>query len=124
MMIFVNHLARQEVRPRSVVEPFVLILAPFAPHVAEELWERLGHEQTLACEPWPAYDENLAREKQVELAVQVNGKVKDRIVVDADDDDESVKAVALDSEKVVAALAGKTPKKVIVIKSRLVNIVV
>jgi leucyl-tRNA synthetase len=123
MMILVNHVARLEVRPRSVVEPFVLILAPFSPHVAEELWARLGHASSLAYEPWPQYDEELARDKQVELAVQVNGKVKDRIVVAADADDESVTAVALGSEKVVAALGGKTPKKVIVIKSRLVNIV-
>jgi leucyl-tRNA synthetase len=98
MMIFVNHLARLEVRPRSVIEPFVLILAPFAPHVAEELWERLGHAKTLACEPWPKYDEALAREKQVELAVQVNGKVKDRIVVSADADEESIKEKALANE--------------------------
>ncbi len=124
MMIFVNHLARQEVRPRSVVEPFVLILAPFAPHVAEELWQRLGHADSLAYEPWPRYDEDLAKDKQVELAVQVNGKVKDRIVVAADADDESIKAIALGNEKIVAALAGKQPRKVIVIKSRLVNIVV
>jgi leucyl-tRNA synthetase len=124
MMIFVNHLARQEVRPRSVVEPFILILAPFAPHVAEELWQRLGHAESLACEPWPQYDEELAREKQLELAVQVNGKVKDRIIVAAEADEETVKAVAMANEKVIAALAGKTPKKVIVIKSRLVNIVV
>jgi leucyl-tRNA synthetase len=107
-----------------VIEPFVLILAPFAPHIAEELWERLGHASSLAHEPWPQYDENLAREKKVELAVQVNGKVRDRIVVDADADDESVKAVALGNEKVIAAMAGKTPRKVIVIKGRLVNIVV
>ncbi len=124
MMIFVNHLAKQEVRPRSVIEPFILILAPFAPHIAEELWERLGHASSLAYEPWPQYDENLAREKKVELAVQVNGKVRDRIVVDADADDESVKAVALGNEKVIAAMTGKTPRKVIVIKGRLVNIVV
>ena len=124
MMIFVNHLARQEVRPKSVVESFILILAPFAPHVAEELWSRLGHDRSLACEPWPPYDEELAREKQLELAVQVNGKVKDRIVVAAEADDESVKTVALASEKVVAALGGKAPKKVLVVKGRLVNIVV
>ena len=124
MMIFVNHLARLEVRPESVVEPFILILAPFAPHIAEELWQRLGHTQSLAYEPWPQYDEELAREKQVELAVQVNGKVRDRIVVAAEADEEQIKADALASEKVVAALAGKTPKKVIVIKARLVNIVV
>lgn len=124
MMIFVNHLARKEVRPRSVVESFVLILAPFSPHIAEELWQRLGHDRSLAYEPWPQYDEELAREKQLELAVQVNGKVKDRIVVAAEADDETVKAVALAGEKVVAALGGKTPKKVLVVKGRLVNVVV
>jgi leucyl-tRNA synthetase len=124
MMIFANHLARQEVRPRSVVEPFVLILAPFAPHLAEELWARLGHDGSLAWEPWPAYDEELAKEKQIELAVQVNGKVRDRIVVAAETEEDQIKQQALCSEKVVAALAGKSPRKVIVVKSRLVNIVV
>jgi leucyl-tRNA synthetase len=123
MMILVNHLVRLEVRPRSAVEPFVLILAPFAPHIAEELWQRLGHAKSLAYEPWPRYDEELAREKQVELAVQVNGKVKDRIVVPAECDEEHIRQKALGSEKVIAALGGKAPKKVIVIKSRLVNIV-
>jgi leucyl-tRNA synthetase len=124
MMIFVNHLAKQEVRSKSVLESFVLILAPFSPHIAEELWSRLGHDRSLAYEPWPKYDEELARDKQVEVAVQVNGKVKDRIVVAADAEDDVLKTVALASEKVIAAMAGKTPKKVIVIKSRLVNIVV
>jgi len=124
MMIFVNHVGRQQIRPRCTVEPLVLILAPFAPHIAEELWQRLGHAESLACESWPSYDEELAKDKQVELAVQVNGKVRDRIVVAAETDDEQIKAQSLGSEKVVAALGGKTPKKVIVIKSRLVNIVV
>jgi leucyl-tRNA synthetase len=124
MMILVNHLARLEVRPRSAVEPFILLLAPFAPHIAEELWERLGHRQSLAYEPWPQYDEELAKEKQVELAVQVNGKLKDRIVVPADAEEEFIRQKALSNERVIAAMAGTTPKKVIVIKSRLVNIVV
>lgn len=123
MMILANHLGRLDARPRSVIEPFILIVAPFAPHVAEELWQRLGHTQSLAHEPWPRYDADLAREKEVELAVQVNGKVKDRIVVPADSDEEHIRQMALANEKVIAALAGKTPKKVIVIKSRLVNIV-
>jgi len=124
MMILVNHVSRLAVRPRAVVEPFVLLLAPFAPHIAEELWQRLGHTESLAYEPWPQYDDAVAREKEVELAVQVNGRIKDRIVVGADADEEQIKARALASEKVVAALAGNTPRKVIVIKSRLVNIVV
>jgi leucyl-tRNA synthetase len=124
MMIFVNHLSKQKVRPKSVVENFVLILAPFAPHIAEELWQRLGHAESLAYEPWPQYDDQLIKEKEIELAVQVNGKIKDRIIVSADTDEEQIKQKALACEKVKKALAGKEPKKIIVIKSRLVNIVV
>jgi leucyl-tRNA synthetase len=124
MMIFVNHLNKQTVRPKAVIEKFVLILAPFAPHIAEELWEKLGHTDTLAYEPWPEYDKELIKEKEIELAVQVNGKIKDRIVVAAEADEEQIKQQALASEKVIAAMAGKSPKKIIVIKSRLVNIVV
>jgi leucyl-tRNA synthetase len=124
MMIFVNHLSRQPVRPRAVVDKFILVLAPFAPHIAEELWEKLGHEKSLAYESWPAYDRQLVKEKELELAVQVNGKIKDRIVVSAEADEEQIKQRALSSEKVIAALAGKEPGKIIVVKSRLVNIVV
>ncbi len=124
MMILVNHLGKLDVRPRSVLESLVLILSPFAPHVAEELWHRLGHTETLAYEPWPQYDPQRTKAKEVELAVQVNGKIKDRIVVDAEADEEAIKETALASESVVAAINGKTPRKVIVIKSRLVNIVV
>jgi leucyl-tRNA synthetase len=124
MMIFVNHLSKQTVRPRAVVEKLVLILAPFAPHIAEELWEKLGHTDSLTYEPWPEYDKELIKEKEIELAVQVNGKIRDRIVVSADADEGQIKQRALSSKKVVAAMAGKEPKKVIVIKSRLVNIVI
>jgi len=124
MMIFVNHLNKKEIKPLSVIEKFVLILAPFAPHIAEELWEKLGHTDSLAYEPWPEYDKELIKEKEIELAVQVNGKIKDRIVVAAEADEEQIKQKALTCEKVIAAMAGKEPKKIIVIKSRLVNIVV
>jgi leucyl-tRNA synthetase len=123
MMIFSNHLARQLVRPISLIEKFVLILSPFAPHIAEELWEKLGHKETLTCEPWPKFDEKLVQDKQVELAVQVNGKIKDRIVVATDTDEEKIRQKALGCEKVIDAIAGKEPRKIIVIKSRLVNIV-
>jgi leucyl-tRNA synthetase len=123
MMILVNHLGRLPVQPRSTLEKLILILAPFAPHMSEELWQRLGHTKSLAYEPWPQYDESLTKEKEIELAVQINGKVRDRITVAADADEESIKAQALANPKVVESLAGKTPKKVIVIKSRLVNIV-
>ena len=122
MMILANHLTRLEVRPRSVIEPFILILAPFAPHVAEELWQRLGHAQSLACEPWPAYSEEHAREKKIELPVQINGKIRDKILVQADADAKQIEAQALASAKVQEALQGKPVKKVIV-KPRIVSIV-
>jgi len=124
MMIFVNHLNKEQVRPKSVVEKFLLILAPFAPHIAEELWQRLGHNDTLACEPWPQYDKQLIKEKEIELAVQVNGRVRDKIVVAADADEEQISKQALASERIAAAIAGRDPQKIIVVKSRLVNIVV
>lgn len=124
MMIFVNHLSKHNVRPKSVIDKFVLILAPFAPHIAEELWERLGHRESLAYQSWPEYDKELIKEREIELAVQVLGKIKDRIVIPADADEEQIKEKALASEKVIAAMAGKDVKKIIVIKSRLVNIVV
>ena len=123
MMIFVNHLGKQGVRPKSVVEKFVLILAPFAPHIAEELWEKLGHKESLVYEAWPEYDKELIKEKEIELAVQVNGKIKDRIVVSADEDQEQIKQKALASEKVIAAMAGKSPKKIIIVKPRIVSII-
>ncbi|MBN2590851.1 MAG: leucine--tRNA ligase [Sedimentisphaerales bacterium] len=124
MMILVNHLSKLDTVPKKAVEQIVLILAPFAPHIAEELWQTLGHSDTLVYEPWPQYDKELIKEKEIELAIQVNGKIKDKIVVPADTDEKQIKQKALSSEKVVAAMAGKEPKKVIVIKSRLVNIVV
>jgi leucyl-tRNA synthetase len=140
MMIFVNHLSKKiapestentekamissQSSMQSVVEKFVLILAPFAPHIAEELWEKLGHTDTLAYRSWPEYDKELVKEKEVELAVQVNGKIRDRIVVAVGADEQQIKEKALSSERVVSAMAGKPPEKIIVIKSRLVNIVV
>ena len=124
MMILVNHLIKQPVVPKAVVEQFMLILSPFAPHIAEELWQKLGHNKTLTYDDWPKFDAELVKEAEIELAIQVNGKIKDKIVVSAQLDDEQIKQKVLASEKVIAALAGKQPKKVIVIKSRLVNIVV
>jgi len=99
-----------------------LVLAPFAPHIAEELWEKLGHRDSLAYGGWPEYDKELIKEKEIELAVQVNGKIRDRIVVAADADEEQIKQRALGSEKVKAAVAGKNPKKIIVVKPRIVSI--
>ncbi|MFQ5461439.1 MAG: leucine--tRNA ligase [Phycisphaerae bacterium] len=120
---FVNTLTPMRERPRAVIEPFVLLLAPFAPHLAEELWQRLGHEPSLAFEPWPAYDPALACDDEVEVAVQVCGKIKGRIQVAADADEEVIKSTAMEHGPVAKAIAGKTIRKVIVVKGRLVNIV-
>lgn len=120
---FVNEMTPRTDRPRSVIESFVLLLAPFTPHLAEELWSKLGHAKSLAYEPWPKFDEALARDNEVEVAVQVNGKVKSRIMVASDADEKAHESIALADEKVVSTIAGKTVRKVIVAKGRLVNIV-
>jgi leucyl-tRNA synthetase len=120
---FVNVMTPLTKRPRSVIEPFVLLLSPFAPHLGEELWHRLGHTATLAYEPWPTFDPNLACDDEVEVAVQVQGKIKARLMVATDADEETIRTSALADDRVVKALEGKTVRKVIVVKGRLVNIV-
>ena len=124
MMELTNHLTGLEARPRSTLEALVLLLAPYAPHAAEELWRALGHGPTLAYEPWPAFDPALVAEDEIEVAVQIAGKVKARLKVPADVTDAALEAAALAHRDVIAALAGRTPKKVIVVPRRMVNIVV
>ncbi len=120
---FVNAMTPLDKRPKAVIEPFVLLLAPFTPHLAEELWRRLGHEDTLTYEPWPTFDAKLTEDAEVEVAVQVCGKIKGRVTVPADADEEAIKAAAMADAKVASAVEGKTIRKVIVVKGRLVNIV-
>jgi leucyl-tRNA synthetase len=98
-------------------------MSPFAPHIAEELWERTGHQGLLMRSAWPAYDPELAREELVTIVVQVNGKVRDRFEVPADTGDEELVRAALALPKVQAALGGKQPRKLIPVKNKLVNIV-
>jgi leucyl-tRNA synthetase len=102
----------------------VLMLAPFAPYLAHELWEMLGETSDLLRAPWPQYDPALAKEEEVEIAIQVNGKIRSRIVVPADAEEAQVRELALADEKVKAAIAGKEVVKVLVVKGRLVNIAV
>jgi len=123
MMIFVNEFSKLEHRSKKAMEAFVLVLAPFAPHIAEELWQRLGHSDTLAYEPWPTYDPALTKDAEIEMAVQILGKVRDKITVPADLDDQAIQEKALACEKIRDLLQGKKIQKVIVIKGRLVNIV-
>lgn len=124
MMEFVNHVTKLTARPKAVLEPFVLLLAPYAPHVAEELWRVLGHTDTLAYAPWPPFDPELAKDDEIEVPVQVNGKLKARLKVPAEIDDAALEAAARADATVSAQLAGKTVKLVKVVPRKLVNFVV
>ncbi len=123
MMEFTNHLTREEVRPRSVLETLVLLLSPFAPHMAEELWQALGHKGTLAYEPWPSYDPALTRADEIEVPVQVNGKVRAKITVPAGISETALRETALADVRVQDFIAGKQIRKLIVVPGKLVNIV-
>ncbi|MCK0175967.1 leucine--tRNA ligase [Mycolicibacterium sp. F2034L] len=120
---YTNHLTKEGVSARAAIEPLVLMVAPLAPHLAEELWRRLGHDTSLAHGPFPVADPQYLVTDSVEYPVQVNGKVRGRITVAADADRDTLQAAALADEKVQAFLDGKAPKKVIVVPGKLVNIV-
>jgi leucyl-tRNA synthetase len=102
----------------------VLMLAPFAPYLASELWEMMGETSDLLRATWPKYDPALAKEEEVEIGIQINGKIRSRIVVSADASDDQVRELALADEKVKGAVEGKEIVKVLVVKGRLVNIIV
>jgi len=105
------------------IEKLLLMMSPVTPHIAEELWARLGKPYSIHKQAWPGYDPEVAKEEEITLVVQVNGKVRDRITVSADIDEEQAKAIALASETVQHHMGGKEPHKVIVVPGRLVNIV-
>ncbi|MHB8173035.1 MAG: leucine--tRNA ligase [Nitrospirota bacterium] len=109
---------------REAVETLILLISPFAPHIASELWEALGKDTGTETIPWPIFDPELIKADEALVVVQVNGKVRDRITVPVESADEYVKELALSQEKVKQFMGGKEPKKVIYIKSKLVNIVV
>lgn len=124
LMELANVLTAAAVRPREVVETFVLLLAPFAPHIAEELWGKLGHEGTLAYASWPGFDPALAQDESQEYVVQVNGKLRHRFQASAGLDAEALLAAAKAEPQVVALLKGRTVLKEIAVPGRLVNLVV
>ena len=124
MMEFTNFFTKETVRPREAMEKVVLLLSPFAPHMAEELWEFLGHKKTLAYEPWPKVDERWLKEDTVEVPVQVNGKLRGKITVPTGADQAAIEAAARGDAKIAELIAGKTIVKVVVVPGRLVNFVV
>ena len=124
LMVFVNEATKAATVPKSWYEQFVTVLAPFAPHVAEELWERLGHRTSITYAPWPTFDEAKLKRDTVTIAVQVQGKLRGTIEVAADAAEADIIAAAKAEPKVVEFLAGKAIKREIYVKGRLVNLVV
>jgi leucyl-tRNA synthetase len=108
----------------NILESLVLMLAPFAPHLSAELWEQIGRGDGVLRHPWPKFDEALAREDEIEVPVQINGKLRGLVRVPTDASREALEAAARADEKVQAALAGKTVVKVIVVPGKLINFVV
>jgi leucyl-tRNA synthetase len=123
LMVFARDVAKDAPLQRAAAEQFVLLLSPMAPHLAEELWRGLGHSDSLAYAPWPEANTALLVEDEITLIAQVNGKKRDELKIPKDADNDQIEAIALASEKVQAHLGGRTPKKIIVVPGRLVNIV-
>jgi leucyl-tRNA synthetase len=123
LMVLVNDLTKETVRPRAAVETLLLLLAPFAPHMAEELWKQLGHEKTLAYEPWPAADAKYLAKTEVDMPVQINGRLRGVIKVAPKSSQEIVIAAAKALPGFADWTAGKTIKKIIVVPDKLINFV-
>ncbi|MFZ9595536.1 MAG: leucine--tRNA ligase [Bdellovibrionia bacterium] len=124
MMIFINHFTKQETRPRACLKPFLQLLQPFAPHLAEELWERLGEKSFLSFEPWPQFDPTLAQDDQITLAVQVLGKTRGTLAIPPGSDQASVEKLALELPSVAKQMEGKQIRKVIFVKDKILNFVI
>ncbi|GGG30276.1 leucine--tRNA ligase [Lysinibacillus alkalisoli] len=124
LMVFVNEANKVERIPTKYAEGIVLLLSPVAPHIAEEIWQHLGHKESLTYEPWPTFDERKLEDNEIEMVVQINGKVRAKIKVAKDITKEALEKVALEDAKVQEQMAGKTLVKLIAIPGKLVNIVI
>ncbi|MEQ6389772.1 leucine--tRNA ligase [Bacillaceae bacterium S4-13-58] len=123
MMVFINEGYKTDYVPKEYAEGFVKLLSPVAPHIAEELWSLLGHGESISYEPWPTFDESKLVEDEVEIVIQVLGKVRSKIMVPKDSTKDQLEKLALEDEKVQEWLQGKTVRKVITVLGKLVNIV-
>ncbi|MHC9063851.1 class I tRNA ligase family protein, partial [Nitrospira sp. CMX1] len=122
MMIFTNEMTKAQHRSRSVIEPFVLLLSPFAPHVAEELWTLLGHQPSVSQQPWPTFDPAMTVSERVTIPIQINGKLRAKVEVALDVSREEVERLA--RAEAAEWLQGNAPKKVIYVDKKLLNFVV
>ncbi|OIJ18181.1 leucine--tRNA ligase [Anaerobacillus alkalidiazotrophicus] len=123
LMVFINDAYKQKELPKTLMEGFVKLLSPVAPHLGEELWEKLGYTSTISYESWPTYDENMLVEAEIEIVVQVNGKLKAKISIPKDASREDMEQLAKNDEKIQEELEGKTIRKVIAVPNKLVNFV-
>lgn len=123
MMVFLNEANKAKVFPREYAEGYLQLLAPIAPHLAEELWSMLGHDETISYAQWPSYDEEALVENEIEVIFQVNGKLKAKAIIARDLPKEEMEKMALEHEKIAPLLEGKTVRKVIAVPNKLVNIV-
>lgn len=124
MMIFINAATKEDVLPKEYAEGFIKLLSPVAPHISEELWNRLGHNDTITYESWPTYDESKLVEDTIELPVQVNGKVRATITIPTDANENEIKELAHANNNIKTQLEGKTVVKEIYVKNKIYNIVI
>ncbi|WP_298785341.1 leucine--tRNA ligase [uncultured Marinococcus sp.] len=123
LMVFVNEANKQETLPKQELKGFLQLLSAIAPHLAEELWSRLGEDRSISRSSWPVHDEQMLIEDEIEIIIQVNGKLRAKAVVPRDADEKDLESTAMEQEKIVQELEGKTVRKVIAIPGKLVNIV-
>lgn len=123
MMVFINEAYKADVLPKTFAEGFVKMLSPIAPHISEELWSKFGHDESIAYEAWPAFDEAKMVDDEVEIVIQINGKVKAKLMVPADAKKDLLEQIAMGDDKVKEQIDGKTVRKVIAVPGKLVNIV-
>ncbi|OZI11150.1 leucine--tRNA ligase [Bacillaceae bacterium SAS-127] len=123
MMVFVNEAYKADTLPKPFIEGLVQLLSPIAPHMTEELWGKLGHNETISYQPWPTFDETKLVDDEVEIVVQVNGKLKTKLMISKEATREEMEQIAMNDEKVKEQIEGKTVRKVIAVPGKLVNIV-
>lgn len=124
LMVFVNEFIGLEEKPRQAMEAFVVLLSPLAPHIAEEMWQKLGHEGTVAYQPWPQYDEAKIATNEVEIVLQVNSKIRGKMMMPVGTEPNVLEEKALSHNTVRELIEGKTIRKIIAVKDKLVNVIV
>ncbi|MBW6458899.1 MAG: class I tRNA ligase family protein, partial [FCB group bacterium] len=124
MMVFINECYKDKVLNASMMRDFIKILSVFAPHLAEELWERTGNKTVLTYEPWPEYDPELVKDEVIEYPVQINGKVRFKLEADAEADEDSIRALVLEHERLAQYTEGKSIVKIIIVPKRIITLVV